>query len=65
MPPIAWDAAKGLLSFWGKQGRMTLGIAHLEGRSDQQPSDAVVLVLAWLRTRMGCSDSQGLAGEAG
>ena len=44
---------------------MTSGIAHLEGRSDQQPSYAVVLVLARLRTRMGCSGSQALAGEAG
>lgn len=44
---------------------MALGIVHLEGRSDQQLSYAVVLVLAWLRTRIGCSDSQALAGEAG
>lgn len=65
VPPVAWDVAKGLLSFWGKQGRMILGIVHLEGRPDQQPSYAVVLFLAWLRARMGCSASQALAGEAG
>lgn len=65
MPPIAWDVAKGLLNFWGKQERMVLGTVHLEGRSDRQPGYALVLFLAWLRTRMGCSDSQALAGEAG
>jgi len=54
--PVAWDIAKGLLSSWGKQERMASGIAYLEGRSDQQPSYAVVLFLSWLWATIGCSN---------
>lgn len=63
MPPIAWDVAKGLLSFWGKQGRMTVRTVHLEGRSDQQPSYAVLLFFVLAEDKDGVSDSQTLAGE--